>query len=87
MLPKNQVTCFLEVQICSDIIARTKLINTAVGESCPPELHFSYAPATPVCCAAWEAAKASKSPCDPLQDADCDGRPNAVDNFLLDPAK
>ena len=88
LLPKDQVTCFLEVQICSDIIARTKVINQAAGESCPPELHFSsYAPQTPICCAAWKAAKASKTPCDPLLDSDCDGRLNVVDQYLLDPAK
>ncbi len=84
MLPKGQVTCMLEVQICGDIIARTRVINQAAGETCPPELHFSYAPPTAVCCSAWEAAKASKIPCDPLQDIDCDGRSNATDNYLLD---
>jgi hypothetical protein len=83
-LPQGQVACFLKVQVCSDIIARTKVINQAAGEKCPPELHFSYAPPIPVCCSAWEAAKASKIPCDPLQDADCDGRLNALDNYLLD---
>jgi hypothetical protein len=33
----------------------------------------------PVCCDEWERAKLSKSPCDPLVDADCDGTLNDED--------
>lgn len=59
----------------------------AANKSCPPELNFSYASQTPICCSAWEAAKTSKNPCDPMQDSDCDGRLNAVDNYLLKPTE
>ncbi len=87
VLPKNQTSCFLQVQICGDIIAKTKIINVEAGESCPATLHFSYAPQVQVCCAAWQAAKSSKIPCDPLDDIDCDGKSNQIDDYMLDPQK
>ncbi len=85
LLPQGQVTCFLEVLICGDMFAQTRVVDQAAGEKCPPELQASHAPQTATCCPAWEAAKKSKIPCDPLQDTDCDGRMNATDNYLLDP--
>ncbi len=87
LLPQGQVACFLNVQICGDMFSRSQVINQNAGEKCPPELSASHAPQTAICCPAWQAAKSSKMPCDPLQDTDCDGRSNAVDNYLLDPSR
>jgi hypothetical protein len=84
LLPQGQVTCVLEIQVCGDMIVKSKLINTSAGEKCPESLHFSYAPRTKVCCAKWNEAKRTKSPCDPLTDMDCDGAVNTVDTYPLD---
>ena len=84
LLPQGQVTCVLEIQVCSDMIVKSKVVNTTVGEKCPDSLHYSRAPNTKVCCPKWEEAKRTKSPCDPLTDIDCDGAVNAVDEYPLD---
>ena len=44
-------------------------------------------PPSSICCAAREAAKLSKTPCDPLEDADYDGRLNSLDSYPLDPVR
>ena len=84
LLPQGQVTCVLEIQACADMIVKQKVVNTSAGEKCPVYLHYSYAPTTQVCCAAWNEAKESKSPCDPLEDMDCDGVANDLDQYPLD---
>jgi hypothetical protein len=84
LLPSGQTTCVLEIQLCADMIVKSKLINTSAGEKCPESLHFSYAPRTKVCCAKWNVAKQTKSPCDPMTDMDCDGALNTVDTWPLD---
>jgi hypothetical protein len=84
LLPQDQVTCLLEIQVCGDMLVKQKVVNTTAGEKCPDSLHFSYAPATQVCCAKWKEAKRTKTPCDPLVDADCDGAANDADTYPLD---
>ncbi len=86
-LPMNQSTCSLQVKICDDTFFRTRVIDGAAGQTCPPELDPSYAPPSSICCAAWEAAMLSKTPCAPLEGADCDGRLNALDSYPLDPVR
>ena len=87
LLPQGQVTCVLEIQACADMIVKHQVINTSAGEKCPEYLHFSYAPNTKVCCESWNEAKVSKSPCDPLEDLDCDGIENNLDEYPLDFSK
>jgi len=84
LLPQGQVTCVLEIQVCADMIIKSKVVNTAAHEPCPDSLHYSRAPQTKVCCAKWNEAKRTKSPCDPLTDMDCDGVVNTVDEYPLD---
>ncbi|GAB4537240.1 MAG: hypothetical protein Kow0063_23680 [Anaerolineae bacterium] len=86
LLPDGQVTCVLEIQICGDTIFKQQVVHDA-SEDCPPSLHYSYAPPTQVCCARWDEAKQTGSPCQPLQDADCDGVLNDADAYPLDFAR
>ena len=87
LLPPGQVTCVLEIQLCADMIVKHQVVNTQAKEKCPDSLHYSYAPRSEVCCAIWNEAKESKSPCDPLKDMDCDGIINDLDEFPLDFSK
>lgn len=82
LLDDGRITCVLRVQVCGDSIFKQQVIGE--GEECPDSLHYSAAPPVDVCCDAWDAARQSGSPCDPLQDADCDGLANDVDDYLLD---
>ena len=66
------------------MIIKQKVVNTDAGEKCPDSLHFSRAPTTKVCCAKWDEAKRTKTPCDPMVDADCDGVANDADEYPLD---
>ena len=81
-LPEGKVTCLLEIHICGDVIFKQQVVNA--GDECPESLHFSNAPNMQVCCTAWNEAKRTGSPCDPLEDADCDGVPNDMDTYPLD---
>ncbi len=87
LLPQGQVTCVLEIQVCADMLFKSKVVNTAAREPCPDNLHYSRAPNTKVCCAKWNESKRTKSPCDPLTDIDCDGAVNTVDEYPLDYAR
>ena len=82
LLSDGQITCVLEIQICGYTIFKQQVIDA--GDECPAYLHYSYAPPTPVCCSTWDESKQSGSPCDPLQDADCDGVSNDEDPYPLD---
>ena len=82
LLSDGQVTCVLDIQVCGDTIFKQQVIGT--DEDCPASLHFSYAPPTQVCCARWDEATLTGSPCDPLEDADCDGTINDADAYPLD---
>ena len=82
LLEDGRITCVLRVQVCGDSIFKQQVIGE--GEECPAGLHYSAAPPVDVCCDAWDAARQSGSPCDPLQDADCDGLANEADDYLLD---
>ena len=44
LLPQGQVTCVLEIQVCADMIFKSKVVNTAAHEPCPDNLHYSRAP-------------------------------------------
>ena len=85
LLSDGRVTCVLDIQVCGDTIFKQQVIEA--GQDCPAYLHYSYAPPTQVCCDIWEEAKVTGSPCDPLQDADCDGISNEMDNYPLDYAQ
>lgn len=82
LLPEGKVTCVLDIQICGDTIFKQHVIEGS--ENCPESLHFSYASPTQVCCAKWDEAKLTGSPCNPLRDADCDGVANDADAYPLD---
>ena len=82
LLPDGKATCVLEIQVCGDTIFKQQVVESS--ESCPESLHFSYAPPTQVCCAKWDEAKQTGSPCNPLKDADCDGVENDADVYPLD---
>jgi hypothetical protein len=86
-LPSGMATCSLKVTVCGDTILKSLEINQAAGETCPLAYQTAAAPPTKVCCALWEEAKDTKDPCDPLQDADCDGVLNPEDEYLFDPMK
>lgn len=82
LLSDGKVTCVLRIQICGDTIFKQQVIEG--DEDCPESLHYSYAPPTQVCCDKWEEAKITESPCNPLEDADCDGVVNDADAYPLD---
>lgn len=82
LLSDGQATCVLEIWVCGDRIFKQQVVEP--GEGCPESLHFSRAPRTEVCCAKWEEAKHTGAPCNPLEDADCDGVPNDSDAYPLD---
>jgi hypothetical protein len=86
-LPTGMVTCSLKLEICGDAIVKNLVIIQTAGEICPLAYQAEAAPPTKVCCALWEAAKETKEPCDPLLDADCDGKLNPDDDYLLDTRK
>ena len=83
LLPDGKITCVLEVQVCGDTNFKQQVIDDA-RQDCPQSLHFSSVPAVQICCDAWEAAKQSGTPCNPLEDADCDGVKNDMDAFPMD---
>ena len=85
LLSDDRITCVLEIMVCGDTIFKQQVIEA--DQDCPAYLHYSYAPPTQVCCDKWNEAKTTGSPCDPLQDADCDGLSNDIDTFPLDFAK
>ncbi len=80
-------SCSRTVLACGDSLQATVEYDYNTG-SCPfaegTTLEFSIE-GPPICCRAWEDAKASKDPCDPLVDADCDGTPNDEDSEPLTP--
>jgi len=86
LLPDGQVTCVLEIQICGDTIFKQQVINVD-SEDCPASLHYSYAPSVQACCDKWDEAKQTGSPCNPLEDADCDAVVNDSDAYPLDFSK
>ena len=83
LLPDGQVTCVLDIHICGDTIFKQQVINVET-EDCPEYLNYASVPDIKVCCDEWEKAKQSSSPCNPLEDADCDGVSNLEDAYPLD---
>lgn len=85
----GEATCSRQILVCGDTVRTDRRYNFNRGERCP----WGTGPAIahredgmPVCCDEWERAKLSKSPCDPLVDADCDGTPNDDDVETLNAA-
>jgi len=85
-LPDGQTTCVLEIHICGDMIFKQQVINSD-AEDCPDYLDYNVVPDIQVCCPEWQKAKQSGVPCNPLEDADCDGVSNQDDNYPLDQMK
>ncbi len=77
---RGKATCALFLYICGDRIFKGKEINLDIDEPCPPELKSQAYTGQPVCCDEWNQAKKTKSPCNPLSDADCDGVNNQADS-------
>jgi hypothetical protein len=80
----GEASCSRQILVCGDLIRTDKTYNTKRGEKCPfvdgERTSIAYrVDGVTVCCDDWEKAKQSKSPCDPLADADCDGIPNDDD--------
>jgi len=80
----GEASCSRQILVCGDLIRTDKTYNTTQGEKCPwgegrgTSIAYREDGGT-VCCDEWVKAKQSKSPCDPLADADCDGIPNDDD--------
>jgi hypothetical protein len=77
----GEASCSRQVVACSDKI-RTDWHYNYKDAKCPWSDQATISrreDGAVVCCAAWDEAKRSKSPCDPLADADCDGIPNVDD--------
>ena len=83
----GEATCSRQILVCGDSVRTDKRYNFNRGERCPwggnRAAIASREDGMPVCCDEWEKAKLSKSPCDPLADADCDGIPNDDDPETL----
>ena len=84
----GEASCSRQILVCGDMIRTDKRYNTTQGEKCPfvegERTAIAYrVDGGEVCCDEWEKAKQSKSPCDPLADADCDGIPNDDDEDTL----
>ena len=75
----GRATCALFLYVCGDRIFKGKEINFDRGEACPPEVTSEAYAGKTVCCDEWKQAKKTKSPCNPLADADCDGIENKAD--------
>jgi len=83
-------SCSRRILVCSDSIRTDKVYNYKRGEKCPWSDSTTIAyreDGGAVCCDEWHKAKQSKTPCDPLADADCDGIPNDDDADTLSAAK
>ncbi|MEA3349452.1 MAG: hypothetical protein U9Q82_02390 [Chloroflexota bacterium] len=83
LLPDGQVTCVLDIHVCGDTIFKQQVINVE-SEDCPESLDYSFISSMQVCCAKWDKAKQTGSPCNPMEDADCDGKSNDADAHPLD---
>jgi hypothetical protein len=81
--------CDRTVIVCADSFKVTRRYNYSKGERCPwapgarASITMNY-PGALVCCEKWQEAKRTGSPCNPLEDADCDGVPNSEDEDTLE---
>jgi len=75
----KMVRCRLVVTVCGTTMKREKDIPAARGQ-CPRAGDIAV---RPVCCDRWNAARRSNQPCNPADDADCDGIPNGQDDDPL----
>ena len=86
----GEATCSRQILVCGDSVRTDRRYNFNRGERCPwggERAAIAYREdGMPVCCDEWDKAKLSKSPCDPLADADCDGVPNDEDVETLNAA-
>ena len=86
----GEATCSRQILVCGDSVRTDRRYNFNRGERCPwggERAAIAHREdGMPVCCDEWERAKVSKSPCDPLADADCDGIPNDEDVETLNAA-
>ena len=82
-MTSGEATCSRQILVCGDSVRTDRRYNFNKGERCPwggeRAAIAGREDGMPVCCDDWERAKVSKSPCDPLADADCDGSPNDED--------
>jgi hypothetical protein len=77
---RNETDCFLYIHICSFHLNRKTIVP--LGTHCPVAKDFA---APTICCDEFDKAVKTKQPCDPMQDADCDGLPNDTDPDPLGP--
>lgn len=87
----GEAICKRSLVVCGDSIGSEVRYNTRTGR-CPfirskRASIASSQPGPPICCEEWAKARRSKTLCDPLVDADCDGIPNHEDIEPLTPAK
>jgi hypothetical protein len=71
---RNETDCYLYIHICSFHLNRKTIVP--FGTKCPVAKDFA---APTFCCDEFDKAVKSKQPCDPMQDANCDGIPNDTD--------
>lgn len=84
----GEASCSRQILVCGDMLRTDKRYNSSQGEKCPfvegERTAIAYrVDGGMVCCDEWRKAKLSKSPCDPLADADCDGILNDDDMDTL----
>ncbi|MDQ2975712.1 MAG: hypothetical protein M3R69_09920 [Acidobacteriota bacterium] len=74
--------CFLWIQLpaCNFFLSRKTTVPLAT--KCPEAKDFAH---PTFCCDEFKKAVKTKQPCDPMQDADCDGLPNDTDPDPLGP--
>ena len=75
-----ETDCYVRIKVCG-LDLKQNTVNP-LGTICPSRSDFAQ---PIVCCDEFNKAVASKQPCDPMQDADCDGVPNDKDPDPLKP--
>lgn len=73
-----ETDCYLNIYVCGFELKRNT--KNPLGTRCPEAKDFAQ---PTICCDEFDKAVKSKQPCDPMQDADCDGIPNDKDGDPL----
>jgi hypothetical protein len=77
---KNETDCSFYLHVCSLELRRNT--KGPLGTKCHEAKDFAQ---PVICCDEFNTAVKTKQPCDPMQDADCDGLPNDTDEDPLGP--
>ena len=77
---RNNRDCYFRLDVCILHLSRKTIVP--LGTKCPEAKDFAQ---PTICCDEFNKAVKSKQPCDPMEDADCDGIPNDKDDDPLKP--